>query len=366
MIPMLRNLLSGACLAIKPLYIFHLSYYISHKTNGKCLYASSPSVCTSSLHCRLPGIVARSKGRAALRPRHYPLPAIMRERFIGLSHSMHVLALLDSVPLARRGVHNFGGEFIDHGLLATVARVSHQPTHRQGDAAGGVDLDRDLIVGASDALRFDFDLRLKVVERFLEDLQRVFLRTLLDLVKSLINDALGHRLLAVPHHRVDELGDERAIVNRVGQNLAFWDFSSSRHKLTSQSVEPLGAARGADPGLFLLAPLGGRAGRALFRSLRAVLRAALLAVSHADRIERAAHDVIANSRQVLHAPAAHQHDRVLLQVVPDARDVRGNLDPVGQTHARYLAQGRVRLLRRLSLHLHAHASALRAGLKRRA
>src|SRR5262245_62043598 len=139
--------------------------------------------------------VTRDSG-AALSPRHYKLPAIMRERFIGLSHSMHVLALLDRVSLARRGVHNLGGEFIDPRLLATVTRVSHQPAHRQGDAAGGVDFDRHLVVGAADALRFDLDLRLKVLDRFLEELQRVFLRTLLDLVKSLVNDALGHRLLA--------------------------------------------------------------------------------------------------------------------------------------------------------------------------
>src|SRR5215468_11367964 len=111
--------------------------------NEKYLYSSSPSVCTSSLYSRL--------------------PAIMRERLIGFSHSMHVLALLDRVPLARRGVHNFGGEFIHHRLLATVARVSHQPAHRQGDTARGVDFDRDLIVGAADALRFDLDLRLKIL-----------------------------------------------------------------------------------------------------------------------------------------------------------------------------------------------------------
>src|SRR5262245_51207876 len=159
---------------------------------------------------------------------------------------MHVLALLDRVPLARRGVHNLGGEFINHRLLAPVARVSHQPAHRQGDAAGGVDFDRHLIVGAADALRFDLDLRLKVLNSFLEDLQRVFLRTLLDLVKSLVNDALGHRFLAVPHHRIDELGDERAVVNRVGQNLAFWYFSSSWHIKLLDWPQPLANARGTD------------------------------------------------------------------------------------------------------------------------
>src|ERR1700724_2579966 len=57
--------------------------------------------------------------------------------------------------------------------------------------------------------------------------------------------------------------------------------------------------------------------------LHAVLRARLLAVAHAGGVERAAHNLVANARQVLHAPAPDQHDRVLLQVVPLAGDVGG-------------------------------------------
>src|SRR5262249_15938567 len=56
--------------------------------------------------------------------------------------------------------------------------------------------------------------------------------------------------------------------------------------------------------------------------LGAVLRAALLAAGHARGVERAADDVIADTRQVLHAPAADHYDRVLLQVVPDPLDIR--------------------------------------------
>ena len=81
---------------------------------------------------------------------------------------------------------------------------------------------------------------------------------------------------------------------------------------------------------------------------------------HADRVERAADDVIADARQVLDAAAANEHQRVLLQVVADARDVGRDLDPVGQPHARDLAQRRVRLLRRLREHADADAALLRA------
>src|SRR4026209_3065358 len=66
------------------------------------------------------------------------------------------------------------------------------------------------------------------------------------------------------------------------------------------------------------------------RQLRAVLRAALLAVLHALRIERAAHDVVAHAGEVLDAPAADQHHRVLLQVGALAADVADPLETVGQ------------------------------------
>src|SRR6267142_4453676 len=51
------------------------------------------------------------------------------------------------------------------------------------------------------------------------------------------------------------------------------------------------------------------------RPLGSVLGAALLAVLHALRVQRAAHDVIAHPGQILDAAAADQHHRVLLQIM---------------------------------------------------
>src|SRR5690606_11340173 len=110
-------------------------------------------------------------------------------------------------------------------------------------------------------------------------------------------------------------------------------------------------------------PLRGIGALALL--LRAVLRARLLAVPHAGGVERRADDLVADTRQVLHAAAAREHGRVLLQVVALARDVRGDLDPGGQAHTADLAQGRVRLLRRGGVHARADAAALRGALQRR-
>src|SRR4051812_28055007 len=76
------------------------------------------------------------------------------------------------------------------------------------------------------------------------------------------------------------------------------------------------------PELFLLGPALGRSG-ALGGG--AVLGAGLLAVGHPQAVEHAADDVIAHAGQVADPTAPDQHDRVLLEVVPLAGDVRGDL-----------------------------------------
>src|SRR5690606_16788710 len=100
------------------------------------------------------------------------------------------------------------------------------------------------------------------------------------------------------------------------------------------------------------------------RPLRTVLGPTLAAVRDTCRIQRPAHHVITHARQILHAAATHEHQRVLLQVVADAGDVGGHLDLIGQPHTRHLAERRVRLLGRLREHTHTHTTLLRALLQR--
>src|SRR3954468_11566988 len=92
--------------------------------------------------------------------------------------------------------------------------------------------------------------------------------------------------------------------------------------------------------------------------LHAVLRASLLAVADAGGVERPAHDLVAHAGQVLDAAAADEHHRVLLEVVPLAGDVGGDLDAAGDADASHLAQSRVRLLRRGGVDARADAAAL--------
>ena len=69
--------------------------------------------------------------------------------------------------------------------------------------------------------------------------------------------------------------------------------------------------------------------------------------------------------QVADPPAAHEHDRVLLEVVTDTGDVRGDLDAGREPHACDLAERRVRLLRGRRVDARAHASPLRRALQGR-
>src|SRR6516162_4195016 len=99
--------------------------------------------------------------------------------------------------------------------------------------------------------------------------------------------------------------------------------------------------------------------------LRAVPAARLLAVAHALGVEGTADDLVTDTRQVPHPATAYQHDRVLLQIVPDARDVGGDLDLAGEPDSGHLAQRRVRLLGRGRIDARANAPALWASLQGR-
>src|SRR5256885_10576484 len=102
-----------------------------------------------------------------------------------------------------------------------------------------------------------------------------------------------------------------------------------------------------------------------FRTLRAILRTALLAVLDALGIEDTAEDVVAHAGQVLDAAAADHDHRVLLKVMAFTRDVADHFEAVGQAHLGDLAKRRVRLLRRRGVDARADAALLRRLLQRR-
>src|SRR3954468_18402997 len=114
-------------------------------------------------------------------------------------------------------------------------------------------------------------------------------------------------------------------------------------------------------GSTVLGAISARRGIRLAPQLRAVLRARLLPVAHARRVERGADDLVADARQVPDAAAADEHHGVLLQVVALAGNVGGDLHAVRQPDARDLPQRGVRLLRRGRVDARADAPLLRCA-----
>src|SRR6202040_4168719 len=100
-------------------------------------------------------------------------------------------------------------------------------------------------------------------------------------------------------------------------------------------------------------------------TLSAVFRAALLAILYARGVQRAAHDVVTHSRQILHAAATYQNDRVFLQIVANTRNVGSDFDRIRQPHTRNFAQRGVRLLGSLRVHTNANTALLGAAHQRR-
>src|ERR1022692_3667842 len=99
--------------------------------------------------------------------------------------------------------------------------------------------------------------------------------------------------------------------------------------------------------------------------LRAVAAPGLLTVADSLGVESATDDLVTHTGQVPDPAAPHQHDGVLLQVVADARDVRGDFDLTRQPHPGYLAQRRVGLLRRGRIDARANTPSLGASLQGR-
>src|SRR5262245_49707197 len=185
---------------------------------------------------------------------------------------MSVFALLHRSASQVGRVQKLVRQLLLHGLaVAARTREADEPPNAQRQPAIGIDLNRNLIVRAADATRFHLEARLHVFDRLLEDLQRVVARAVLDDVETLVHDPLGNAPLPIGHHRVDELADQRAVVKGVSNQLALWNLSSTWHKSDS-----------------------------LFRSFRSVLRSPLLTSLNTHRVECAAHDVIANARQILY------------------------------------------------------------------
>ena len=126
------------------------------------------------------------------------LPAVVRERAVGLGHLEELaLATLDGSADAVGGVEDLVGEALGHGLLLAGTTEVHDPADGELRGTAGVDLDRNLVGGATDAARLELERGLDVLHGLLEDGQRILVGLLRNDVERTVDDALGGSLLAV-------------------------------------------------------------------------------------------------------------------------------------------------------------------------
>src|SRR3954447_5356632 len=162
--------------------------------------------------------------RAAL-----PSPAVVGEGAVRLGHLVHVLASLHRGAGAVGGVHDLGDESLRHRVLAPRAREVHEPAHRERGAALRLDLDRDLVGRAAHAARLDLEHRADVLDRLLQGDDRVVRGLLADLLERRVDDALGGGLLAVEQDPVDQLGDERVLIDGIRLDRTTYGGAFARH-----------------------------------------------------------------------------------------------------------------------------------------
>src|SRR5690349_9822289 len=73
--------------------------------------------------------------------------------------------------------------------------------------------------------------------------------------------------------------------------------------------------------------------------------------------------MVTHTRKVFYTTTAHQHDRVLLQVVTISGDISNNLHFVGEANLGHITQRRVRLLKRSGINTGANSTAERTAIQ---
>src|SRR6201996_8939391 len=266
-----------------------------------------------------------------------PLPAIVREGAVGFRHPVPVFPLLDRFPPAVRGIEQLRGEPLRHRLFVALARSGNDPADAERLTAHVTHFDRHLVGGAADATRPHFDGRHHVFQGLLEHRQRALLGLGLDQLERTIDNGFGGGLLAVVHDRIHELRNDDFPELRIRVHFTLFSRMAARHLICSR----------------------------LLRTLRAVLRTALLTVLDALGIEDAAENVVTHAGQILDAAAADHDHGVFLEVMALTGNITDDLEAIGQAPLGDLAERRVRLLRGRGIDARAHAALLRRLLQSR-
>src|SRR6266550_3947964 len=146
-----------------------------------------------------------------------------------LRHPVDVVLALERAALLVERVQDLCGELLDHALLAPAAREVHEPTHRERARAALRHLDGHLIVRTADAAALDLEHGRDRLHGLLQHLDGRLPGLLPDPLHGAVHDLLGGRLLARGHHLVDDLGDERRVVDGIRLDRPGLDISTAGH-----------------------------------------------------------------------------------------------------------------------------------------
>ena len=103
-----------------------------------------------------------------------------------------------------------------------VAYGFEQPSDGQTLLTRSIDLHGNLVAGTADTLAADFDVRLDVLDRLLEDFDRglvVGFTTSGDFFQRVVENLLRDRFLSVQHQAIDELTGQERIMTRIALEL---------------------------------------------------------------------------------------------------------------------------------------------------
>src|SRR6478735_7947972 len=95
------------------------------------------------------------------------------EGAVRLGHLVGIVALLDCIPLPDRSFLELAGERLDERDVLASEGVIDDPAHRESELAGRRNFHRHLVGGTTDAAALHLEARLHVVDRLIENFQRI-------------------------------------------------------------------------------------------------------------------------------------------------------------------------------------------------
>src|SRR5690606_845955 len=157
------------------------------------------------------------------------LEAVVRERLVGLGHTMHVFTLLDCRAFAFNGIKDLTSQPQRHGLFTTITSGIHQPAHGKRCTTTRSNLYGHLVSCTTHTPGLHFDRRAQCIQSFFKHFDGILLAALSYLFERSVDNTLSDGLLAAFHHMIDEFSQNLAMKLRIRQNLALRRNSSSWH-----------------------------------------------------------------------------------------------------------------------------------------